>query len=105
MPFEIRDDVYIKKSDQPLILEQYEQVLSISIGKKMRKPYKYLEVYNLYIEAFLKVHDQIRKRLLASEPIPQSLWDQYEESKANALTANEKINDDYEHEEVEADKT
>lgn len=97
MPFEIRDDVFIKKSNKPLILENYEQVVSISQGKKMRKPHAYLEKYNGYISRFLDLHEQMRELVLNRGRPSQTLWDDYQEAKANALTAQEVIDNDYEH--------
>jgi len=100
MPFEIRDDVYIKKSNKPLILENYEQVVSISQGKKMRKRHIYLERYNGYISRFLELHEQMRELVLNKGRPSQRLWDDYQEAKADAMTAQEVINKDYEHEAV-----
>lgn len=100
MPFEIRDDVFIKKADKPLILETYQQVISISTGKKMRKPHIYLERYNSYLNKFLELHEQLRELLLSKEKPSQRLWDDYQEAKADLLTAQEIINHHYEREAV-----
>jgi hypothetical protein len=105
MPFEIRDDVFIRKSSNPLILENYEQVVSISKGKKMRKPHAYLEHYNGYISRFLELHEQMRELALNGQRPSQRLWDDYQEAKADAITAQEIIGNDYKHEAVQADKS
>jgi hypothetical protein len=96
MPFEIRDDIHIKKLDEPLIFENYEQVLSISNGEKLKKPFGYWDFYLKCKKLFEDLHEQIRLLLLDNQHVPQKLWDEYKEAKADFMTAQEIINRDYE---------
>jgi hypothetical protein len=48
------------------------------------------------MKRFLTLHDRIRQLLLEKDRPSQRLWDDYQEAKADALTAQEVINGDYE---------
>lgn len=96
MPAIIRDDVYIKKSDEPLVFDNYEQVVSISRSEKLKKSYPYWETYQRLQNRFNDLYEQVRELVLDKKPVSQRLWDEYKEALADFKTAQEIINRDYE---------
>src|SRR6266550_3844465 len=87
--------VYIKKLDDPLILDQYELTTS-QARNKMYKPERYWRIYKELEQDFLEMHYKMTRAMLDEKFVPPWLADEYQTSKDDFLEAQKIINRDYE---------
>ena len=89
MPFTIRDDVPIRKTDQPLTLDDYEITDSVYAQGSLSR--RAIAVRGQYKKEFLELWERVRQEYEESGRCSKMLMDQYEEAKANLIAANEVV--------------